>query len=171
MSVLLEYQFRQLGKTCAGTGRPLAPGQDVVSILVERGGEIVRLDYARDAWPGPPKGTIGQWKCQVPPAAEVNASRIDPELLLQFFEQLLETANPAHDRLLYVLSLYLLQRRRLKLEGTRIIDDVACLELIGSRGEGPYVIRDQQLPEDEVRRTQGELNRHLSELGARTDAA
>jgi hypothetical protein len=101
----------------------------------------------------------------------VNAARIDPEVLLQFFEQLLETANPAHDRILYVLSLYLLQRRRLKLEGSRSIDDVPHLELIGSHGEGPYLIRDQQLPEDEVRRTQAELNRQLSELGARTDAA
>lgn len=167
----MEYQFRQLGKTCAGTGRPLAPGQDVISVLVERGDEVVRLDYGREAWQGPPAGTIGQWTCQIPPATEVNAARIDPEVLLQLFEQLLETANPAHDRILYVLSLYLLQRRRLKLEGSRSIDDVPHLELIGSHGEGPYLIRDQQLPEDEVRRTQAELNRQLSELGARTDAA
>ncbi len=131
----MEYQFRPLGKTCAGTGKPLAPGEICTSVVVERNGELIRLDYSSDGWTGPPEGMIGLWTCQVPPAAVIHASRVDPEVLLRFFEQLLETANPAHDRMLYVVALYLLQRRRLRLEGTRDLEGVQTLELIGSRAK------------------------------------
>jgi hypothetical protein len=167
-----EYQFRPLGKTCAGTGRALSPGERCVSALVEKNGEVQRLDYSHEAWNGPPEGTIGVWKCQVPPAASITASRVDPERLLQFFEQLLEMGNPAHDRLIYVVALYLLQRRRLRLEGAMFDDDgVSRLNLIGSRGEGPYHIRDQQLPEAELQALHAELNRQLSEEFAAAEIA
>jgi hypothetical protein len=159
----VEYQFRPLGKTCAGTGKPLAPGELVTSVIVDRGGELVRLDYSGEGWNGPPPGTIGLWTAHAPPAAVVHASKVDPEVLLRFFEQLLETGNPAHDRMLYVVALYLLQRRRFRLEGTRIDDDAQYLQLVGSRGEGPYQVRDQQLPEDEVKVLQSQLNQQLSE--------
>ncbi|MBX3441353.1 MAG: hypothetical protein KF774_03015 [Planctomyces sp.] len=170
----MEYQFRPLGKVCAATGRPLEPGEDCLSALVERDGVVSRLDFSLAGWTGPPPGTIGVWRCQTPAAMEVNAARVDPELLLQLFEQLVETANPAHDRRLYVLALYLLQRRRLRLEGTRDDEDEVggpMLELTGSRGEGPYLIRDQQLPEEEIRNAQAELNRQLSEHLLAADAA
>ena len=167
----MEYQFRPLGKTCAGTGKPLTPGEICTSVVVERNGELIRLDFSNSGWTGPPDGMIGLWSCQVPPAAVINAAKVDPEVLLRFFEQLLETGNPAHDRMLYVVALYLLQRRRFRLEGSRLEDGVQYLQLIGSRGEGPYDVRDQQLPEDEVQALQAELNQQLSEEWAASQAA
>jgi len=167
----VEYQFRPLGKTCAGSGKPLAPGELCTSVVVDRNGELIRLDYSNDGWTGPPEGMIGLWTCQVPPAAVIHASKVDPEILLRFFEQLLETSNPAHARMLYVVALYLLQRRRLRLDGTKVEEGVQYLHLIGSRGEGPYDVRDQQLPEDEVKALQAELNQQLSENWAASQAA
>jgi hypothetical protein len=168
----MDYQFRNLGKQCAGSGRPLEPGEECISVLAEQKGQIVRLDYSASEWKGPPEGTIGQWRSQVPHAVQVNAAKVDPEILLQFFEQMVESANPTHAKLVYVLALYLLQRRRLRLEGSGEGEDGnLTLELIGSRGEGPYRIRDQQLPEDEVRVLQSELNRQLAENWINTEAA
>ena len=167
----MEYQFRPLGKTCAGTGKPLAPGELCTSVVVERNGELIRLDFSNEGWTGPPEGMIGLWTAQVPPAAVIHASKVDPEILLRFFEQLLESGNPAHDRMLYVVALYLLQRRRFRLEGPRIDDGVQYLQLIGSRGEGPFDVRDQQMPEEEVKALQAELNQQLSEQYAASQAA
>lgn len=152
----MEYHVRPLGKTCAATGAVLPPGAAVVSVLVERAGELVRLDYLAEAWTGPPEGTIGQWRCRVPPAATSSPSA-DPEALLTFFEQVLEDANPAQEPLAYVLALALLQRRRLRLEGARVEDGIQYLQLAGSRGEGPYEVRDQQLSDETIQRLQGEM--------------
>jgi hypothetical protein len=87
---------------------------------------------------------------------------LDPTALLSYFEQLVEDGNPAHDRLRYVLALFLLQKRRLRLDGSRIDGDVEYLQLSGSRGEGPYEIPDQQLAETEIRELQAELNHSLA---------
>lgn len=157
----MDYHVKPLGKTCAATGQPIEPGSRVVSVLVERDGELQRLDYTRAGWQGPPPGTVGQWQC-VAPVPETTAARsIDPEALLGYFEQLLEDANPAQEKLAYVAALYLLQRRRLKLEGARADGELAYLQLVGSRGEGPWEIRDQQLADDEVKQLQAQMHHCL----------
>jgi hypothetical protein len=152
----MEYHVRPLGKACAGTGAPLAPGSTVTSVLVERGGELVRLDYSSAGWRGPPEGLVGQWSCHVP-VADAAARPLDPDALLTHFELLLENSLPGQEELLYVLALLLLQKRRLRLEGAVEDDDGQLLQLVGSRGEGPFQIRDQQLSEEAIRLRQAEI--------------
>lgn len=153
----MDYQIRPLGKTCAATGAEFAPGQRVVSVVVERGDGHERLDYSEDNWKGPPDTMIGRWRCRVPESSERSQTTLDPDAMLAYFEQLAEDGNPAHDKLRYVLALFLLQKRRLQLDGSRVDDDGEFLELSGTKGEGPYEIRDQQLTEEEIRGLQAEL--------------
>jgi len=153
----VDYQFRPLGKTCAATGAPLAPGSAVQSVLIENQGNHERLDFSDAAWTGMPDGAIARWQCHVPETQRQRETPLDPEALLNYFEQLVEDANPGHDKLRYVLALYLLQKRRLKLDGSRHEDTQEFLQLSGSRGEGPYEIVDQQLAETEIRQLQLEI--------------
>lgn len=150
----MDYHIRPLGKVCAGTGNPLEPGTEVISVLAEVDGRLVRLDYSPEGWQGPPEGMVGQWKCVVPHPVTEKRQVVDPEEMLAYFEHLLENANPAEEKLAYVVSLYLLQRRRLILEGSRVDGDIEYLTLSGSRGEGPFEVRNQQLTEEEVQRLQ-----------------
>ena len=126
-------------------------------MLVNQEGELNRLDYSAEGWVGPPVGTVGQWQSDVP-NVETTARTVDPDALLAYFEQVLEDANPAQEQIAYVLALYLLQRRRLKLEGARTDDDGQFLQLVGSRGEGPFEVRDQQLSDDVIKRLQAEIH-------------
>jgi hypothetical protein len=158
----MDYHFKPIGKICAATGQPLMPGERIYSVVVERNDELERLDFSPQGWSGPPEGTLGQWRCIVPAPETRPASVLDPTALLSYFEQLVEDGNPAHDRLRYVLALFLLQKRRLRLDGSRIDGDVEYLQLSGSRGEGPYEIPDQQLAETEIRELQAELNHSLA---------
>jgi hypothetical protein len=98
----------------------------------------------------------------VPAPENKPASALDPDAMLGYFEHLIEDANPGHDKLRYVLALYLLQKRRLRLDGSRVEGDVEYLQLSGSRGEGPYEIPDQQLAETEIRQVQLELNQSVA---------
>lgn len=153
----VEYHFRPLGKTCAATGNPLQPGTVVQSVLFERHGQFERLDFSVAGWTGMPGGALARWRCRVPEPVRQSQAPLDPESLLSYFEQLVEDANPAHDKLRYVLALFLLQRRRLKLDGSRHDGERDLLQVSGSRGEGPYEIVDQQLAEAEIRQLQGEI--------------
>lgn len=157
----MEYHVKPIGKVCAATGAPLEPGSIVYSVLVEQEGETLRLDYRPESWEGPPEGMIGQWRAVVPFPEDDKPKPLDAHGLLEHFQQMLEDANPAQEKLCYVMALLLLQKRRLTLDGTRVDGDVAYLELSGSRGEGPFEVRDQQLTADEVTSLQAHLTAEI----------
>lgn len=157
----MDYHLKPIGKTCAATEALLEPGTLVHSVLIEKENETVRLDFSAEEWTGPPEGAIGHWRCIVP-FPEVEKSRpLDPDSLLEHFEKMLEDANPAQEQLCYVIALLLMQKRRLLLEGTRYDGEIAFLQFIGQRGEGPFDVRDQQLSGEEIAALQSTLNQHL----------
>jgi hypothetical protein len=158
----MDYQLKPLGKICAQTGRKLLPGDVCYSAVVPKGSEWERVDFSRDAWNGPPAGAIGYWKCTVPQAVEAKRRMLDPDALLRHFEQLCEDASPARDKFRYVLALLLVQRRRLRISGTRSDGAASFLELSGMQGEGPFEVRDQQLETDEIEALERELNQRLT---------
>ncbi|MBI1313492.1 hypothetical protein GC176_19550 [bacterium] len=159
----MDYHIKPAARVCAATGRAFQPGEQCHSVLVERDGQLLRLDYAAEAWNGPPQDSLGDWLTQIPDDG-AKSKTLDTESLFRYFEQLCEDANPAHDRLRYVLALLLLQKRRLRLEGAhRDEDDNDFLDLIGSKSEGPYQIPDQSLDEDEIAQLQAGLSQQLEE--------
>lgn len=157
----MEYEFRPLGKKCTGTGADLVPGSMCHSVLVERLGGFERLDFSEAGWKGMPEGAVGSWKCQVPKAAEVRKKALDTATLFTHFEQMIEAANPAQENLRYILALYLLQKRKLKADGSRQQGDEEYLQFSGMDGEGPYEVRDPHLNEVEMQKLQQELNAYL----------
>lgn len=158
----MDYQLKPLGKTCAATGEELAPGSVCYSALVEENGQLLRLDYSERGWTGPPKGAIGHWRGVVPAAEEARPKPLDPEALFRCFEQMSEDASPAQDKFRYVLALLLLQKRRLKLDGSRTDGDASYLQFVGSHGEGPYEVRDQQLTSEEIEQLEQGLAAQLA---------
>lgn len=164
----MDFQIKPLGKTCAATGQPFMPGEVVHSVLVEKEGQRVRLDYSEQGWDGPPEGTIGQWVCVVPQPDAQRRKPLDADSLLQQFEAMIEEANPAQETFCYVIALLLLQRRRLKLEGSRTDGDIEYLQLSGTHAEGPFEVRDQHLSAEEIAAVQAALNHHLNNIQSHT---
>ena len=166
-----DYNVKPIGKTCAVTGQELQPGSLCHSVLVEKNGELLRLDYSEEGWTNPPHGAIAHWHCQVPAATASAKKTLDPDELMRQFELLNEEASPAQDQFRYVLALLLLQRRRLKLEGTKTIDDLDFLELTGVRGEGTFLVPDQQLEDSEIQKLQDAIFHGPSAATGSTDSA
>lgn len=153
----VDYQFGPPGKICAASGKPLGPGDRCVSALVEQTGRLVRLDYLEAHWTGEPPHTVGTWKYQIPAATAVQQRVLDTDSLFRFFEQLVEDANPGYERMRYVVALFLLQRKRLKLEGSRQEGSQEFLVFQGQRGEGPFEVLDHQLTADEMAAMEAEM--------------
>jgi hypothetical protein len=158
----MEYQFRPIGRKCATTGAELVPGSLCHSILIERNGELMRLDYSEAGWKGPPPEAIGVWTCQVPKPLEIRHEPLDTNALMRCFEQLSEEGNPARDGLRYILALLLVKKRRLKLDGTRAEGNEDYLQLSGAHGEGAWEVRDPNPTDDDVQQWQRDLNVYLA---------
>jgi len=158
----MDFQFKPLGKTCAATGRPLVPGSWCHSVVVERQGQQLRLDYAADAWQGPPTDAIGHWRARVPVAKYPLAVRVDPDALMRYFEQLSEEASPSQEPQRYVSALLLLRLKRLRLDDVRTEDDGSVLLLEGMHGEGVFEVRNLELPDADATELQQQLKSQLA---------
>lgn len=157
----MDFHFKPLGKTCAATGRPLVPGSWCHSVVVERNGQQQRLDYSAEVWQGPPSDAIGYWRVRVPMPKSPQSIRIDPDALMQYFEQLSEEASPNQESQRYVSTLLLLKMKRLKLVDIQESDDGPILLLEGLHGEGVFEVRDLQLSDADAAALQQELKTQL----------
>ncbi|WP_155367853.1 hypothetical protein [Gimesia maris] len=52
----MDYHLKPLGKTCSSTGKDFVPGELVHSVIVEKNGQLIRMDFSEEAWSGPPEG-------------------------------------------------------------------------------------------------------------------
>jgi hypothetical protein len=156
---MLDYEIQRCSRRCAATDRELAGGEVCYSVLTAEGGQIVRRDYAADAWRDPPENAIGWWKSTV---VDPNAGRphwAPNDVMLSYFERLLE--DPSAEDARYVLGLLLVRRRVLRVE--RHEQDSSgggVLVLQCGRNESEYRVAEV-LPSPE---RAAAIQQHLAEL-------
>jgi hypothetical protein len=110
----MDYEVQRCSRHCAVTGRDLVAGEEYYSVLTAEGAELVRRDFSKEAWIGPPEGAIGWWKSRIPTPDAKRMHWAPNEVMLQFFEQL--EAQPDRQDMRYVLALLLVRRRVMRLE-------------------------------------------------------
>lgn len=137
---MIEYDIQRCTRRCHATGRELAPGETVYSVLMTQGTSIVRQDYSAEGWQGPPEEGLDWWKGTI---ADANARRMHwapNDVMLHYFEQL--DANLAKEDVRYVLALLLVRRRIVRIESTaKDPDGQETLVIYCPRNETEYRVK------------------------------
>lgn len=162
----MDFNIRPVAKSCAQSGRAFQPGEMCWSVLIEQDGKLIRQDFGADVWKGPPVGAIGHWRSVVPGSSDSKRLKLDPDSLFDYFVQLDDSPNAVQQQYRYVLSLLLLRKRRLILEDVIQVEDRPTMRLIGSAGEGPFDVPEEELSEEQIHR----LQQQLFETGRNTAA-
>ncbi len=110
----MEYEVQHAARRCSATGREFAPGETYYSVLVSEGTEWKRLDYAADAWQGPPAEAVGWWRSQIPDRNAHKKHWAPNDVMLHFWDEL--ASQPDKQDMRYVLTLLLVRRRVFRLE-------------------------------------------------------
>ena len=155
----MEYDVQRCSRSCAKTGRELASGEVVYSVLMNEGADLVRHDYSAEAWEAPPEGAVAWWKSKIP-VPESKKAWAPNDVMLDLFEQL-ETQPDKHD-MRYVLGLLLVRRRVLRLEDTVSDETGESQVLYSPRREAQYTLRVVMPEEARAQEIQDELARLLS---------
>lgn len=157
---MVDFEVQRCTRHCAKTEREFRPGETFVSVLIEEGKDVVRYDYALDAWEGPPENVVGWWKAQMP---EPNAKKVNwapNDVMLHYFESLEADATKADVR--YVLALLMVRRRILRLEETETADDGSeVLVLYCAKKEAEYKVTVLDPTGERVAEIQDELSKLL----------
>jgi hypothetical protein len=114
---MVEYDIQRCTRRCHASGRELAPGEVVYSVLVDTAGSIARQDFSAEAWQGPPQDALGWWKGTVADPGGKRVHWAPNDVMLHYFEQL--EGNPAKEDARYVLALLLVRRRIVRVESTQ----------------------------------------------------
>lgn len=114
---MIDFEVQRCTRHCAASGRELKAGDTFYSVLVAEGSQVVRHDYAAEAWQGPPATALGWWKSQMPERDSKKMQLAPNDVMLELLERLAEQPQLADMR--YVLSLLLVRRRVLRLEQTK----------------------------------------------------
>ncbi len=157
---MLDFDLQRCTRQCCETEAILQPGDEFYSALVRQGAHVLRRDYAAAAWTGPPSGTIGWWKAQVPDMHSRRVSWAPNDVIARYFEQLYEQPDAPPD-LRYVLALLMIRRRIARLEDTE--QDELGQEthvLFCPRNERAYRVVVATPTAERI----GEIQQHLGEL-------
>ena len=158
---MTPYQIQGPARQCAASGRELRAGERFYSVLLEEAGQLVRKDYASDAWPGPPPGAIGYWSGRIPASGQPRRPTINDEWLLDCFAHLGEAKAPAQKNFRYVIALLLMRRKRFKFEDVRKSDGQEFLLLRDGKTGARYEVLDPHLDDAEAASVQEEVFRVL----------
>jgi hypothetical protein len=162
---MLDFDIQRCSRRCSVTDRELKNGETCYSALVPQGGEVARLDYSAEAWPGPPENAIGWWKSTVVDPNQGRPHWAPNDVMLNYFERLLE--DPAAEDARYVLALLLVRRRIARVERTE--HDAAGREqlvIFCPRNEREYSVAEAMPSEERAQQIQQQLAELLQTHGA-----
>lgn len=157
---MTPYQIHGPARTCSRTGRELRPGEAVYSVLWERDGQLVRQDFAREAWSGAPAGAVAWWLGRVPVSGVRSRPVIQDDLLVECLDHLAGSDDVGRQRFRYVAALLLMRRKRFQFQDSdRSRRDVMVLRDV--KTGRIYEIPDPHLTEEEMAAARDELFRVL----------
>jgi hypothetical protein len=137
---MLEFDVQRFSRRCAKTDRELGPGELFYSVLRPVGGEVVRSDYSKESWDGPPEDAIGWWQSEVPDPKSKKVHWAPNDVLLHYFLQL--TEQDQNQDTLYVLTLLMVRKRILRLDETEKDDNGnELLHVYCSKNESEHEIK------------------------------
>jgi hypothetical protein len=113
---MIDYEVQRCTRHCTVTGRELQPGEGFYSTLTAEGAQVVRHDFAKEAWQGPPEGVLGWWKSYMPDRNAKKLHWAPNDVMLDLLETL--ESQPDKKDMRYVLGLLLIRRRVVRLEET-----------------------------------------------------
>jgi len=153
---MVDFKVQRCTRHCAKTDRELQPGERFFSVLITEGAEVVRYDYAEDAWEQPPENALGWWKSQMPEPHAKRANWAPNDVMLHYFERLEQDATKADVR--YVLALLMIRRRIMRIEETTI-DECGreVLVLYCPKNENEYTTPVIEPDTERAQRIQDEL--------------
>lgn len=136
---MIDFDIQRCTRKCHATARELRPGDLYYSVLVPDGSEVVRQDFSKEAWEGPPENAICWWKATMPDPQTNKISWAPHDIMLDHFERLLQ--DPQQQDAAYVVALLMVRRKIVRLDDTEKGEDgVERLVLVGLKREGSYKI-------------------------------
>ncbi|HEX5138119.1 MAG TPA: hypothetical protein VFY93_14180 [Planctomycetota bacterium] len=155
-----DFKITRRAPACAVSGKPFEPGDVIVSVIHEEPRGFVRRDVREENLASIPGEPFCVFRTKQPPPPPP-AKRIDYELAQEFLDRMLREADPAREPILFVLTLLLARKRRVRILKTKRLPEGDLLEVSIPRAEEDEIVhvRAPRLTPEEEAHLQREMAR------------
>ncbi len=160
-----EYSVNKTAGQCCNCEKQLEVGVEFVATLKEASEEFLREDFCLSCWENHKDncqpGMLGFWHSKVAQPQEKKKLFVDNELLINFFERLDGSEEPAKINFRFVLALILMRKKLLVYEGSSKMDDgrdTWTMHLKGS--EEKHQVIDPKMDDEKI----SQVSEQLSEI-------
>jgi hypothetical protein len=159
----MDWEIGSATLACATCGKPFAEEQGIFSALYDESQTFVRRDYCTDCWPQQDRPPVfSYWETRIPKRDAPVRRFVDDDVVMDFFQRLEGSQEPAKLSFRYVLALLLMRRKVLKLKEFRRTATDATLVLHDKLRDCDYEVVDPNLTEEQIRQVTGEIHQVLN---------
>lgn len=161
MSVFETWRITRSKALCCACGKGFSPSQSLFSALRDEGEDFARQDFCSPCWDGQQTDAFFcHWKTR---RAEPEQKQVlDSELMLDFFDRLEGAQGENKKAFRFVVALYLMRRKELKLLGAERLNDREMLAF-ERRGSGrKTLVETPDLSEEQLQEAAAQLSRLLN---------
>ncbi|AQT68670.1 hypothetical protein STSP2_01839 [Anaerohalosphaera lusitana] len=159
---MADWEIKKpLGK-CVCDDQEFEVGQEYFSALLETEEGFERRDYCVECWERDRPDAYCFWKTRMADEKDKNKKIfIDDEMLMAFFERLGEETEQEKLNFRFVLTLILMQKRKLKYQSDAVVDgqEVWYMKVAG-QGRTVKVV-NPHLSEDQIEELSGQMGQIL----------
>lgn len=147
---MADWEIKKTVGQCCGTGEEFSIGQEYFAALVVTAEGFERRDYSIEYWTDNKPEIYCFWKTKMGDPNEKKKMFIDDDMLMAFFDRLAEETDQEKIDFRFVLTLILMQKRKLKYNSSEIRDGVEVWQMrVAGQGRDVEVI-NPQLTEDQI---------------------
>lgn len=158
----MEWNISKGASRCQSCERAFLEEENFYSTLCLESASFLRRDFCLECWKGQtPEGFFSFWKTRIPKKEEPRQRIVDNAVVLNFFLRLQEVTEPWAKNMRYVLGLFLLRKKLLKLKGQGKDEQGTFMGLYNSEEDKTYKIHNADLTEEEIERINNEVLRLL----------
>ena len=163
-----EWSIQHRAEACAGTGRPLAQGENFYTLLFREGGGFRRQDLSEAAWRQRNENLqpFSFWRSRFEPPSAPPPEPLPKENAEELFRRLVAAADGTNTNTCYVLAAMLERKRVLKQIQTESGDRGRILIYEHAQTGDVFVVPDPQLHLDQLGSVQAEVAQLLQSSGA-----
>ena len=154
---MTDYDIAHQTGMCAGTRRPLKPGEQFYAVLFETPDGFERRDYSAEAWQSPPENYFSYWKSRVPQKQEEKRLLVNNDVMVDLMLRLADREEEVKQHFRFVLSLILMRKRLLKYEQTVHEEGVEYWHMRLTRDQSMHAIVNPRMTDDQIAAVSAEL--------------
>jgi len=161
-----QWEVESASGVCGKTGRTLSEGEEFYTVLFEEGESFRRVDFATDAWDGPPEGCFCCFKYRKPVKEKKKKLLVDAEMLIGFFRRLEDETEPVRVQFRFVLALLLMRKRLLQYESSTTTEGQEVWEMLLTYDKSMHRVVNPHLTDDQIENVSRQLTAILhSDMG------